>query len=625
MEDFKILAPLDIGEEERKFTDLAYSRYRRWNSDNGMYYKIAQDCRAALHLKDPGQDGNGKYETLQLQTLLSTFKNCIADQMDNLPEAMMLPERPEMEAQAEDLTDIVRYVLTLNRFDSALHRRLVEDCFGVGSCIAKICWDPDMAEGKGDIAVLRWPLENFIWDPGAENIQDARALMLTSWHPIEWYRDHYPERGGYVTQESGEEENRAVSQQGIDTQEGEAMMLEYWWRTYDHKKRRYHINVAYFAAGLLLEKFEDVYAHGMYPFATAAFSQIEGQPIGGGLVEELLPMMRYINRYARYADENMRMSAKIRMLVKTNANINEDELADWSQNLIHGDSISEEAVRWMQSKPLNGLWVQQMQQFQSDMKQDSGQNSFNRGESAGGITAASAISALQEAGNKQTRMHTQCLNQMFRDMVWQILWLISQFYEDGRVRMITGIDNTRRQVDASAFHLMGEDALPPETRGELDGFTGEMQSAILNNARQKAAKRRAKGTIPPPPYTVQIQVQRRNPLRIQAQNELYIQAYTMAAQAGQMFPLSLLFDLLVVDGKERIMPILRQVDQQTQMLQQLAAENEQLKANEQNLRKALGDSSAAAIQEANQALVGTEGQEGAPDTMTQLGGRPSQM
>ena len=625
MEDFTILKPLDISDEERKFTDLAYSRYRRWISDNGGYYKIAQDCRAALHLKDPGQDGNGKYETLQLQTLLSTFKNCIADQMDNLPEALMLPERPEMEAQAQDLTDIVRYVLMLNRFDSALHRRLVEDCFGVGTSIAKICWDPDMGDGKGDIAVLRWPMENFIWDPGAENIQDARALMLTSWHPVDWYRDHYPERGPYVTEESGEEEYRAISQQGLDPQEGEAMMLEYWWRTYDHKKRRYHINVAYFAGGLLLEKFEDVYAHGLYPFATAAFNQIEGQPIGGGIVEELLPMMRYINRYARYADENMRMSAKIRMLVKNNSNINEEELADWNANLSHGDSINEDAVRWMQSKPRNGLWVQQMLQFQSDMKQDSGQNSFNRGESAGGITAASAISALQEAGNKQTRMHTQALNQMFRDMVWQILWLISQFYEDGRVRMITGVDDTRRQVDASAFHLMGGDVLPPEVRDELSGLDGEMQRDILRKARDNATRKRGKGSVPPPPYTVQVQVQRRNPLRIQAQNELFIQAYTMAAQAGQQFPLSLLFDLLIVDGKERIKPVLQQVDQQTQMIQQLMAENEQLKNNEQNLRKAVGDASAAAIQQANGALVGTEGQPGQPDTMTGLGGRPSQM
>lgn len=625
MEDIKILKPLDISEEEREFTDLAYSRYRRWNSDNAPYYQMARDCRAALHLKDPKQDGNGHYETLQLQTLLSTFKNCVADQMDNLPEALMLPERPEMEAQAEDLTDIVRYVLMLNRFDSALHRRFAEDFMGVGTTIAKVCWDADMADGKGDIAILRWPIESFVWDPGAEDIQDAQALMLLSWHPIAWYRDHYPERGGYISAEVGDEENRPDSQQAVGDQDATAMMMEYWWRTYDHKKRKYHINVAYFAGGILLEKFEDVYAHGLYPFATAAFNRIEGQPIGGGIVEELLPMMRYINRYARYADENMRMSAKIRMLVRTNANIDEEELADWNANLIHGDSIGEDAVRWMQSKPLNGLWVQQMLQFQSDMKQDSGQNSFNRGESAGGITAASAISALQEAGNKQTRMHTQALNQMFRDIVWQILWLISQFYEDDRVQMITGLDDKHRQVDASAFHLMGEDALPPETRDELSELPDGMKRDILRNARKKSERRRQKGSVPPPPYTVQVQVQRRNPLRIQAQNELFIQAYTMAAQAGQQFPLSLLFDLLNVDGKERIKPVLQQVDQQTQMLQQLAAENEQLKANEANLRKAIGDANTAAIQEASSALIGNMGQQGQPDTATSLGGRPSQM
>jgi hypothetical protein len=117
--------------------------------------------------------------------------------------------------------------------------------------------------------------------------------------------------------------------------------------------------------------------------------------------------------------------------------------------------------------------------------------------------------------------------------------------------MITGRDGKMREVDMSAKHLFGANA--------------------------KA------GT--PPPYMVQVQVQRRNPLRVQAQNELFIQAYSMAAQAQQIFPLSLLFEMLNVDGKDRIMPVLYQVDQTTQVMQQLAQENEQLKLGIENLKE----------------------------------------
>ena len=267
-------------------------------------------------------------------------------------------------------------------------------------------------------------------------------------------------------------------------------------------------------------------------------------------------MMRYVNRYAHYIDENLRMSAKNRALVRRNANLDMKALCNWQENVIQGDDITPDAVQWFQSKPLSGMAPQQMLQFQSDIKQDSGQNQFTRGETAGGVTAASAISALQEAGGKITRLRTAVLNQGFKEMVEQVMWLVSQFYGSKKARMITGRDGKPREVDMSAKHLMGGDK---------------------------------SGRLPAPPYHVQIQISRRNPLRVQAQNELFIQAYTMAAQAGQQFPLSMLFELLQVDGKDRIMPVLQSLDQTQAAMQQLTQENEMLKGQMQSLQQVISD------------------------------------
>ena len=46
----------------------------------------------------------------------------------------------------------------------------------------------------------------------------------------------------------------------------------------------------------------------------------------------------------------------------------------------------------------------------------------------------------------------------------------------------------------------------------------------------------------------------------------------------------MLFELLQVDGKEKILPILRQNEATQQQMQQLAAENEQLNAGLQNMQ-----------------------------------------
>ena len=63
----------------------------------------------------------------------------------------------------------------------------------------------------------------------------------------------------------------------------------------------------------------------------------------------------------------------------------------------------------------------------------------------------------------------------------------------------------------------------------------------------------------------------------------------------------MLFRLLTVDGKDRILPVLTQLDAQMQQMQQIAAENEQLQATVQQqqesidgMKKLISQQSAAA-------------------------------
>lgn len=545
--------------DDKELIQQAYGRLQIWRDGCREMHDRARESRKIILLQDPRQDEGNKADkkTIQLQTLKSTFNNCIADQMDNMPEALMVPETKELTDVADDLTDLVRFILNENNYET-VHRRRVEDFFCTGTAVTQIAWDRDMDHGKGNVAVLRWPVEAFLWDPASESIQDARAIFKVSWHPMSWYEQHYPDKRADMGSDETLYDDLGVpdSQDSTHTgDESKAMLIEYWYRLYDAKKRRYTINVAYLAGGTLLEKAEDVYSHGMYPFVVDAFTPIEGLPVGDGMVQELAPMMRYINRYASYIDMNLRMASKGRLLVDRNAGIDKQALLDWENDVVEGDRIDSSALQWMQTTPFTSMVTAQMLQLQNDIKQDSGQNQFTRGETAGGVTAASAISALQEAGGKMTRMRTNALNSGFREIVEQIMWLISQFYEKTRIVFVTGRkEGENREVAASPERLFGK---------------------------------HEKGRVPPPPYTVQVQVQRRNPLRQQAQNELFMQAYSMSAQAGQVFPLSALFELLQVDGKDRILPVLRQYDALAQQMQQMAQQNEMLTQQNAELQQSV--------------------------------------
>jgi TolA-binding protein len=105
--------------------------------------------------------------------------------------------------------------------------------------------------------------------------------------------------------------------------------------------------------------------------------------------------------------------------------------------------------------------------------------------------------------------------------------------------------------------------------------------------------KKSKGNVNPPPYTVQIEVSSRDPQRIANQNQMFMEAYTMSAQAQQFFPLSSLFEILNLDGKDKILPIIRnnehyqeQMQQMQQQLEQMGQQMQQMAEENQNLKNA---------------------------------------
>ena len=562
-----VLEEQQLDTDEKELLEKIYNQLDIFEQLNRPYHEEAKKCRQIVHMDDPDQDDvrtlkkAGK-KTLQLQTLKSTINNVVADQMLSMPEAKVVPETPEMQEAADDLQDILHFITYSANDYEHLHYRRCEDFYVTGTAITQIAWDPDMNYGKGEVAMIRWPIEAFLWDPTAERLEDCRAVMKVSWHPLSYYRAHWPDEGKFVAADEHNHNNVGMTTGQEDAEhaddEDRALLIEYWWREYNAKTRRYSINVAYAAGNALLDVQKDVYDHGMYPFVIDVHDSIEGSLVGEGLVHELAPMMRYINRYAAYADMNARMSSKGRMLVRRGCGIDRDALTDWENDVIEGDQITQgDAWNWMQNQPFNGTITQLMTMFQSDLKADSGANQFTRGETTGGIVSGKAINSLIQAGGKVSAMRTEQLKYGSKAMDEQKTWLAAQFYEDGRTIMITG--RKRRTVKVDTKKLFGK---------------------------------KSKGAVNPPPYTVQIEVSSRDPQRIANQNQMFMEAYTMSAQAQQFFPLSALFEILNLDGKDRILPVIRsnetyqqQMEQMQQQLQQMGQQMEQMQAENQNLRK----------------------------------------
>jgi hypothetical protein len=119
------------------------------------------------------------------------------------------------------------------------------------------------------------------------------------------------------------------------------------------------------------------------------------------MVYDFLETQRMINRCIRYIDDNGRMSSRFKLLVSKQAGVDITALMDANKELVTVEQrIGKDMMDWFQANPLNSLIPTTMAALQDTMKQDSGQNQWARGESGQGVTAASAIAQLQNAGSK---------------------------------------------------------------------------------------------------------------------------------------------------------------------------------------------------------------------------------
>lgn len=543
--------PLPDGGRElvRRAYDL-FEFFRQKLSEEHMEMQRARQMR---QLRQDEKSGTAPASN----TLNSCIDNVIADQIDNMPEAKLVPEREETANSAEEMSDIVAYALYHAEWPD-VYQQLMEDAAVTGTGVAQTFWDEDLEDGEGMVNVLAWHPEDFYPDPMYENIQDGRGCFKVTRTTVAWVCEHYPHAAGYVKgDDSARPEDRADPT--FEAPEGDepTTLIEFWYKRYDAKARRYRVHMAQLAGQALLystelgfggagknEYREGVYAHGQYPFVLFRYRKVFRRPFGTGLVHDYRETQNAIDRYAKYIDDNARESSVQRHFVRSGSGINAEDVADYSKTVIEWDGADiREVLQTVQAAPLNNQVYQIMNYHVDTMKQDCGQNQFTRGEGGLGVTAATAIQALQEAGGKITRWHTEQFKSAFRDLVVQIMWLMSEYMTPERKLMIVG----------------GWDS------------TGNMNRRLVSLAAPAAEGDAMKR----PAYSVRVQVQRNNPLQIQADNEFLQQVAQVCAQYGQPLPPETVIRLM--EGYRTKSSVLRAVEENSQTKAYIAQLEQQLK------------------------------------------------
>ena len=238
------------------------------------------------------------------------------------------------------------------------------------------------------------------------------------------------------------------------------------------------------------------YDHGQYPFVFDPLFVEEDSPAGFGYIDVMKECQTAIDRMNHAMDENVLLSSKQRYVLSDAAGVNEEELADFSRDIVHVvGRLGDDSFRPLQTTGLQGNSLSYRNSRIEELKEISGNRDMTQGGTAGGVTAASAIAALQEAGSKLSRDMLKSAYRAFAKECYLIMDLMRQFYDEERVFRIIGETGRSEFVHFSGAALRAQ-ALPGVGGVELGSrepifdivVSAEKKSTFSRLAQNETAK-----------------------------------------------------------------------------------------------------------------------------------------
>ena len=434
-----------------------------------------------------------------------------ADLVEGYPEPVLLPREEGDRAEARILSAIIPCILEQNQFETVWSDAMWQKC-KTGTACYKIVWDPGKLCGLGDISIQRVNLLNLYWEPGVTDIQKSRYFFHTELRDRDILMEEYPE-----LDLKGQDflDTKFLYDDRVDT-ENKATVVE----VYYHKRGVLHYckfvgDQVLFATENQLEPQLDgdgnvleapmaetgLYDHGKYPYEFDPLFPIEGSPCGYGYVDVCRSPQTEIDLMKTSFVRNAQVGATPRFFSRQDGAVNEAEFLNLSKPVVHvAGNLGEDSLRQIPFRALDGVYVSLLDRTIQELRETSGNTETSTGNISAGVTAASAIAALQEASGKGSRDTLRAGYRSFERIVELCVELIRQFYDLPRKFRILGRFGTEEFV---SYDNRG---LQPVSQGEAFG--------------QDMGFRK-------PVFDIRIIAQKKNSYTRVTQNELALQLYQL--------------------------------------------------------------------------------------------------
>ena len=439
------------------------ARLERRIIENEEFWKL----RHWDYIPEQGTTGLKTKSAWLVNVLLSKH----ADAMDAYPEPACLPRAADDEAEARLLSRVLPVILAQNDFAAVWSENWWKK-LKAGVAFYGVFWDREKQNGLGDVAITRVDPLQLFWEPGITDLQRSRNLFHVELADNESLLERWPELEGKLKPGAAFASARYLYDDSVDTSRKSPVIDWYYKKREGNRTVLHYVK---FVGETVLYSTENeaaakafplggrwpegpdegrsdeatggrpmtaptgLYDHGLYPFFADVLFPEEGTPAGFGYVDLCKDAQRQIDLMNNAIVANCVAAATPRWLKRGDDGINEEEYADWTRPFVHVQgSIEESALRQITVAPLSGNYLNILASKINEIKETSGNRDVNNGGVASGITAASAIAAMQEQSGKLSRDQIQGSYRCFQNVVRCVISLIRQFYDVPRQLRITG-------------------------------------------------------------------------------------------------------------------------------------------------------------------------------------------
>lgn len=496
---------------------------------------------------------------------VNSILNKHADFMDSFPKANVLAREADDEEEAQILSKILpaieEHTDAEQVYNTAGYDFLID-----GTAITSVLWDPMAHDGMGDIKKTNVDIHNVFWQPGIEDIQQSKYFFNVSVADVNDVKLQYPDiadrigggKQGFITE--------YIHDDNINHQNDIEIINCYYKKlemrpviinidpqtVATHLVPREILHMAIIIGDQCVFCSEDnpeyqdgFYKHGKYPYVFRKCFPVKDSPCGFGYLDIMKYPQRDIDKLDQAIMKNTMMKAKPRWWVKKNADINKEAFADWDEEIVEvGSGDLGSAVQQMDVDTLPAIVETHLEAKIDELKEISGNRDFSQGSTASGVTAASAIAALQEAGSKLSRDINKAMYRGSREEYYLEIELIRQFYTEPRTFRIDDGSGRYEYMDYSNVNIAPQDITTPEGT-------------------------RHKKSI----FDLEVSAEKQSPFSRASQNETAKELYQMGLFAPDNATSALVcLDMMEFEGKEKIKQQIQQNDtfmQQFQQMQQL--------------------------------------------------------